>query len=392
MNDAYNIETIFEEALSSVADAPEKVFDRMAQGSNRPLVLVGAGLLGRKCLNGLRRHSIKVLAFVDNNPQKWGTEVDGIQVLSPAVAGKKYGKLAAFVVTIWAPRQSYREAACRLREFGIDTIVPFPALIWKFPDDLLPHYQFETPQYYLQAADNIKKAFTLLDDAESQRQFYGHLRWRLLLDYDALPTPSFNDQYFPKDILSIVPNEVFVDCGAYDGDTVRSLLWNCCEYFERIYAFEPDPVNYNRLETFVKSLNAELAGKIQIAPWAVGSQRGQAKFDAPGATRSSITSSGEISVDVVALQDVLLDSAVTYLKLDVEGVESDALKGALELIEKCRPVIGVCVYHCPSDFFDLPLFLSKYCPEYRFHLRSHDEDGLEMVIYAVPNERILVSI
>jgi hypothetical protein len=81
---------------------------------------------------------------------------------------------------------------------------------------------------------------------------------------------------------------------------------------------------------------------------------------------------------------VLPNTLATDLKLDIEGAELDALRGARELISRSRPRLAVCVYHKPEHLWEIPLFLREMCPWCDFYLRSHGHYGFDTVMYAVP--------
>ena len=135
-------------------------------------------------------------------------------------------------------------------------VISFLHLAWRHPQTCLPYRQFESPPNLLKKAADIRRGFQLFADDESRRQFAAHLRFRLRLDYPALP-PGAPDNYFPPGLLPALPaNAVFVDCGAYDGDTIRAFLAHQGGRFRSIFAFEPDPQNYEQLRSYVSSLQA----------------------------------------------------------------------------------------------------------------------------------------
>jgi hypothetical protein len=90
-------------------------------------------------------------------------------------------------------------------------------------------------------------------------------------------------------------------------------------------------------------------------------------------------------VKTAAIDDVVSDDAVTLIKMDVEGAELEALRGAEKTILKNKPRLAVCVYHKPQDILTIPLYMQSLAPEYRFYLRHHDFDHrfCETVLYAV---------
>src|SRR5580698_1152326 len=117
---------------AAVRSWERREFDRLSDG--RPIVLMGAGGLGRRALAGLRRHGVEPLAFADNAARE--TRLDGVQVLSPTSAAEQFGARAAFVVTIWGANRPHRFAHSRaqLRGLGCDVVCSFPGLFWKHPD------------------------------------------------------------------------------------------------------------------------------------------------------------------------------------------------------------------------------------------------------------------
>jgi hypothetical protein len=89
-------------------------------------------------------------------------------------------------------------------------------------------------------------------------------------------------------------------------------------------------------------------------------------------------------VTVVALDDVLPGIVATDLKMDIEGAELDALRGATELIRRRRPRLAICVYHQPEHLWRIPMFVRDLGLSYDFHLRSHGFFGFDVVMYAIP--------
>src|SRR5580704_2920051 len=95
------IQELMSEGRAGAVVRERRTFDEIVGPRGRSLVLFGAGNLGRRTLNGLRQLGIEPLAFADNNPALWDKPLLNIPVLSPHAAVAKYGKDAAFVVTIW---------------------------------------------------------------------------------------------------------------------------------------------------------------------------------------------------------------------------------------------------------------------------------------------------
>jgi hypothetical protein len=116
----------------------------------------------------------------------------------------------------------------------------------------------------------------------------------------------------------------------------------------------------------------------------VGRETGTLRFAAGGGEASRVDAAGEVVVPCVALDDVLVGAAPTFVKMDVEGSEPDALDGATRLITRHRPRLAVCVYHAPDHLWRIPAAVRARWPDYRLHLRLHARHGFDVVLYAVP--------
>jgi hypothetical protein len=90
----------------------------------------------------------------------------------------------------------------------------------------------------------------------------------------------------------------------------------------------------------------------------------------------------------MTLDELLYDYTPTYIKMDIEGGELEALKGARNIIKSAMPILAICVYHKQSDFWEIPLLIRSITEGYRFFLRAYSWSGFEVVCYAVPEKRI----
>jgi FkbM family methyltransferase len=380
-----------EELDQLLSESPEAATRRMTQQGlsdetgNELYALYGAGELGREMLRRLRSAGVEPVVFADDTAQKQGTVIDGLTVMSPESARQKFGDHLVFVVTILNPLLNFLTARRRLKDLTGLRVISFLHLAWRYPQECLPYRQFESPSNILNKSAEIRRAWPLLADAESRRQFVAHLRFRLRLDYAVLP-PSVPDNYFPTALLPAFPSDtVFVDCGAYDGDTIRAFLAHQGGRFKAIFAFEPDPQSYEQLRNYVSSLRPETAERIQLFQAALGEQRTRLRFDAAGNMSSSFSATGAIEVEVLPIDEVVKDDGGSvYLKFDVEGAEWEALRGSERLIARARPLLAISVYHHPDDLWQLPLWVAARAPGYRFYLRTQGEDGTEIICYCLP--------
>jgi len=351
------------------------------------IVLYGAGNLGMHTLRKLHQTGLSPVAFADDTPEKQGMLVEGLPVMSPADAVAKFGKQLVFVVTIMNAKLRFLDAKQRLEALTNRPVLSFLHVAHQFPDVFLPYYQFELPSQLQSKATEILEGSQLWADDESRRQFMAHIKFRLFPAYEALPR-NREQGYLPGDVFSNLPaNTVFVDCGAYDGDTIRQFLRQQNGHFGRIYAFEPDENNCDRLRAYVQSLGDDIAARVQIFNAAVGNARKEIGFNATGDMSASFTESGSARVQVLPLDEVVAtDGAPSLLKFDVEGAEAEALEGARNLIRKSRPIVALSIYHRPDDLWHLPMQLNSMTDGYRFFLRTQGEDGMDVICYAVPSD------
>ena len=235
-----SLDALFETDPVSVSLRLRSLYDEATGAHGDRIVLYGVGHLGRRTLANLRRIGIEPLAFVDRDPLRWGEEVDGLTVFSPEGAIARWADDATFVVTVYNGTP-VRET---LRKGGCQTVIACPLLYWKHPEHCLPFGGVCPPEATLDHRDELRRTYDLLADEASREAFLGQLAWRLTLDYAVLPTPSpASETYFIPEIVPIA-HEVFVDCGAFDGDSIEAFFaWNPSG---RAVAVEPDPQNGRR--------------------------------------------------------------------------------------------------------------------------------------------------
>ncbi|MDD2805591.1 MAG: FkbM family methyltransferase [Elusimicrobiales bacterium] len=222
-------------------------------------------------------------------------------------------------------------------------------------------------------------AYELLADDLSRETCAAFINSKLGGPAEALADVSRKEQYFPKDIMELSDREVFVDGGAYTGDTLLTFMRLTGGRCERCCAFEPEPANAVKLKATVEKRGLRGVTVFNKGLWSSPATLPFAVWH--GTSASAVSGEGEVSVEAETVDRAAPDA--TFIKLDIEGAELEALKGAAETIKRNRPKLAVCVYHKPGDLFEIPLFLRSLAPEYRFYLRQHQPVACETVLYAV---------
>lgn len=187
-------------------------------------------------------------------------------------------------------------------------------------------------------------------------------------------------QYFDLEVLGECRNEkeVFIDGGCYDGQTaVRFARWAVGSR-RTVYAFEPDGQNIGRCADALRSLSGTECHLLRKGLWR---RPGRLGFAAEG-FGAKLCDMGDSLVEVDAL-DNLVKEKVTFIKLDIEGAEKEALEGAAGIIRRDRPRLAVCIYHKPEDILIIPEIILRMREDYRFYLRQYSIGFAEMVLYAL---------
>jgi FkbM family methyltransferase len=348
----------------------EQILDRITDRPKLtgPFVLFGAGHFGRETLKLLRANGIEPVAFSDNDTEKWGTTIDGLDVESPVAAACRYDH-ATFVVTIYGGlpvREQLKDMG--LKAVGVASLDVRHGAI-DAPAKLLPH------------REDIMRAADIWADERSRKEYVAQIQFRAIRFDSLLPHDDPKDIYFPVDLFRLTDDETFVDCGAYDGDTVKSFLGRVNDH-RRIVAIEPDEKSFEKLLAFS-------VPKLSTCGCILGERDGMEVFEGNGTECSRVSDDGQWQpCDTL---DNILEPFVppTIIKMDIEGSELAALKGGAETIRKHKPILAVCLYHRPEDLWTIPLYVRSLCPDYSLYLRRYSDDCWEQVLYAVPPHRVL---
>lgn len=322
------------------------------------MILFGAGNMGRHALKELQSKGVSITAMMDNNSALWGTYMGGVPVIAPGWTGEEVG------VTISGGFGVKKQ----LRDLGVEVVLSGAQLARGYDLKTLP-CPFETPEFYMANLPTIRSLLAILEDDESKLILSEQIDWRITLDDAVLSPPSdIKDIYFPE-FLKPHHREIFVDCGAFDGDTIVAFKKWAGWIYRAIYAFEPV---------------MEVKENAVVIPCAVGDKPEFTTFAENGA--GSTRGEGR-QVQVVTLDSVFKAETPTFIKMDIEGAEPEAIRGAAGLLST-RPVLAVCLYHKPDHLWSIPLLVHSIQPDYKFFIRHYSDECWELVLYAIPAERV----
>lgn len=194
--------------------------------------------------------------------------------------------------------------------------------------------------------------------------------------YGGMLIGTFGWQYF--DMFSPKKAEVFVNAGAFQGETdIDFVKWTNNTY-KKIYAFEPMK---NNVDICKRTYEANDIGKVELFCKGTWSGAGFLSFS-EGANQGRVDESGDSRIEVISIDDAVGGGEVTFIKMDIEGAELKALQGAREAIISNKPRMAICIYHKPEDLYEIPQYLLSLVPEYRFKVRQYTSMNWETVLYA----------
>lgn len=204
----------------------------------------------------------------------------------------------------------------------------------------------------------------------------------LFSDYRDIMYPiadTARPQYF-EDFLKHDINEIFVDIGVFDfNNSIDFIKWSNNEW-KKIYAFEPNKKQFIFSQNIIGRLADNDRVKIELISKGVGSVNSMMEFpeDYSGSGKSSEKT---VSVEVVSLDSYLKGNPVSFIKMDIEGAEMDALLGMRETIRVHKPKLAICIYHKHEDIFEIMSYVLSIVPEYKCYIRHYNSNETETVLF-----------
>lgn len=341
---------------------------------------VSADGAGRRFVLGRNEHAVALMSAID---------IDGIidDFTEPGTRwnGKKVWKGSQIPATAIAVNCSMSispvSAARRLAGLDIAGSLSLAdlcrALPGRFP---WPEFIRQTREDLAQNAAHWERLAGALEDAESRQVLEDVLRFRVTGDPSAMQRYSvrLRDQYF-EDFLQLGADEVFVDAGAFDGDTTEEFCRRCPEY-RRVYLFEPADLNLKKARVRLKDLR-----DVRYLDLGLSDAEGVLSFNPDAGSASAVVAESACQIRVSTLDRQALER-VTFIKMDLEGWELKALAGSRRHILADHPKLAIAAYHHPADFWRIFDFVRDVRSDYRVYLRHYTEGWSETVMFFVPKE------
>lgn len=374
---------ISKEYIETAPNLAERFLEDYRGGVN--IVLYGGGWAAHWYLRWLFRNAIIPKYIVDNDPDKRGTLleeiIEGSYVKIPVLSKEDLKNVAGFAdfsYLVGAPKYKKEIIQEIEQTFGKVKIYSFESEIYYTFIKDIPAYR----SYLMSQMKELSELSDMLEDKKSKDTLDKIIMGRITANQDYFIDIMEDNQYFPKDIVKLSENDVLVEIGSNDGRSLLDMVHKTNGHFQRIYCFEPDVECIKLLKNIISGLNMP----ITLIPKGCGIGKSKLFFKADPVLGASRVVENEAecdySVEITTIDDEIKEK-VTYIKMDVEGMELDCLKGAEETIRRYAPKLAVCVYHNPQDLITIPRYLSSVNPNYKFYLRHHNWGATETVLYAV---------
>lgn len=337
-----------------------------AENSQIPVALYGAGKYGRIALTNIRKKypRMKVKCFIDDDLTRNDKDINGVQVMSLDCALKESGGVIIVISNYYLI-----ETMGKLEKAGVDLAKVF------FSNEIL--IEPIEKEYIYGKTKELSDVYDILEDYESKLVYKAIVESRFTYNIDVLSRTYRSLQYFPTDIFRFSEEEIFIDGGAFDGDTINNFIQVTKGRFKYIYGFEPDCRNYSKL------VHNHQDEKIKLFNMGLYSNTHDITFSSGKGGSSMITESGETSIKACSFDDLTVpDEKVTFVKMDIEGSELHALHGMEKTICRYKPKLAICIYHKFEDLWEIPLFIKRLVPEYKLYIRNHTTYLDEIVLYA----------
>lgn len=216
---------------------------------------------------------------------------------------------------------------------------------------------------FIEAHDSeFEKAYELLSDDFSRKSFIDILNFKVSGKVEYLCGCEKAKDEIYSEYLKLNRQEIFMDLGAYDGDTIREFIDFTNGEYEEIIAVEADEKNFKKLTANTAELKN--ISTYNLAAW---DKADILHFEKKKGRNSKLSSHGTVEVKADSVDNILNGKKITVLKMDIEGSEEKALDGAFGTITEHKPKLYVCAYHRNSDMFALPLKIHEMCKDYKIY-------------------------
>lgn len=339
------------------------------QAETRPIFIYGMGDGAEKIMRVFRQKSIPLAGIFASDDFVRGHSFAGYKV-------RKLSEIEAEVedfVIVLAFAAGYQSLVDKIVEISQrHTLL--------VPDVPVAGGGLFTYEYCLEHAQELETVYQILADEESRHVYANILNFKISGDIRYLLEITTPKADIYRKIIHLTPNEIYVDLGAYNGDTIAEVLQYTRGKYIRIYAVEPDRKNFKKLCKYLDGMHYVYA--YHAVAWCKDTT---VPFATKAGRQSAVSAVGQ-QMEARSVDSILQGRSATVIKMDVEGCEREALWGAAQTIAHFSPKLMVSLYHRNEDIFALPLLIRRLNPDYDLYIRHQLYiPAWETNLYAVPS-------
>ncbi len=316
--------------------------------AQKPIVLYGMGNGADKIINVLESYGIKYQGVFASDGFVRKKLFHGLPIASYDELKEKFKDmivLLCFGSSLPDVIENIKKIACEQELYAPEVPVIGKGLF--------------TEEYYNKNKQAFDFVYSHLADEISKKTFLNIINYKLSGKIEYLFDCEV-DENEPFNSFLRLKNELFLDLGAYNGDTVSDFIKKCPDY-QKIVAVEPDIKTFKKLER-----NTEGLKNLKLINACVSNTCGFLAFDMRSGRNSALSPEGTM------LKSITVDSLETdfsYIKMDVEGEEVGAINGAKSTILKAKPKMLISAYHRNDDLIKIPQTVLDIRNDYKIYIR-----------------------
>lgn len=323
------------------------------QNTEKTVLIYGTGNGADKIIDELERLGVKISGVFASDGFVRSRVFRGFPVISYSEAKEKFGDFLT-LISFGSQRpevlENFRRIAGEREAYSVDVPV--------YGDNIFNR------DFYEKHKNEIDEVKSMLCDEKSRQVYINVINFKLMGEMHYLTDCETDRNEAYKNILRLSDDEIYLDLGAFNGDTVEEFLSHVNSY-KKIIAAEPDRKNFTKLQK-----NTENLKDIELLNVCISDKNGEILFSSDGGRNGKADGKG-IAVSSMTVDEIIGENEVSYIKFDVEGLEKEALLGAKETIKRLKPKMLVSCYHRSEDVFTLPSLVKSIRADYNVYIRHN---------------------
>lgn len=341
-----------------------------------PLVMWGGGEIAVEVNSYLKQNNIKLAdIFVDDEYYVENMMLEGKKLLSYSNLAMKYEK-----VNIVLGHSNYEKGVMLEQRAVVNKVFYLFSVNYGI-------YEKTPISYIMDNVDEFEQVYRIWEDELSKKNFLAFLKTRISGDNKyILDLCRKTSNFFRNEIFHIGRAEVFLEIGAYDGDTLKLFLQESAGKYKRIYALEPDDINRRKLERYIEQKQLHDVIVTEKGAW---NKKAQLHFSTNNEQLSGVVKEGDTSKHFISIMAEPLDTMfsyldeVTLLKINyLEGVK-EAIEGASDILQRHEPKLAITVGFDCKNIRCIPILIKQINPNYKLYLRYNRGMISSLTLYGI---------